>query len=143
MGCVDLGQSDEGGETMKVLQTLMWVSGGLVLVAVAGCNLFVRDRPTRETVYVAQPQPEYVIVQQAPPPFIVESRPPMPGQGFIWIDGYQHWNGQRYEWHRGEWARPPHERAVWVAPRYEKHEQGGYRYMPGRWQDDAPRGDRR
>jgi hypothetical protein len=125
---------------MKVLQTLIGVSGGLVvLVGVLGCDVFVQ-RSRSEPVYVAQPQyveqPQYVIVREAPPPVIVERRPSMPGPGYVWIDGYQHWNGQRYEWHRGEWTRPPRERAVWVAPRYEKHEQGGYRYVPGQWRDE-------
>jgi hypothetical protein len=128
---------------MTSLKVMMGISGGVLLVVLAGCNLFVRDRPPRETVYVAQPQPveqpQYVIVREAPPPFIVERQPPPPGPGYIWIDGYQHWNGQRYEWHRGEWTRPPRERAVWVAPRYEKHDQGGYRYVPGQWRDDPPR----
>ena len=120
---------------MKVLQTLMWVSGGLVvLVGGLACDIFVQ-RSRREPVYVQQPQPEYVIVREAPPPVIVERRPPSPGQGRIWIDGYWNWNGQRYVWEPGHWAVPPHGRAVWVAPRYEKHEQG-YRYMPGQWREE-------
>jgi hypothetical protein len=122
---------------MKVLKMLMGLSGGvLVLAGVMGCDVFVQRSSPRDTVYVEQsPEPQYVIVREAPPPILIERRPPMPGQGFIWIDGYQHWNGQRYEWHRGEWARPPHERAVWVAPRYERHDQG-YRYIPGQWRDE-------
>jgi hypothetical protein len=126
---------------MKVLQVVMGVSAGVVLVGLLGCTVFVRDQP-REVVVVQQPQyaeqPQYVVVQQAPPPFLVETPPPMPGQGYVWIGGYQHWNGRQYEWHRGEWTRPPHEHAVWVAPRYEKHDQGGYRYTPGQWRDEQP-----
>ena len=120
---------------MKVLQMLIGVSGGLVvLVGGLACDIFVQ-RSRREPVYVQQPQPEYVIVREAPPPVIVERRPPSPGQGRIWIDGYWNWNGQRYVWEPGHWAVPPHGRAVWVAPRYEKHEQG-YRYMPGQWREE-------
>jgi hypothetical protein len=120
---------------MKVLQTLLWISGGIVvLVGGLGCDIFVhRSRP--EPVYVAQPQPEYVIVREAPPAIIVERRPPPPGQGHLWIDGYWVWNSRQYVWEPGHWAVPPHERAVWVAPRYERHEQG-YRYMPGRWREE-------
>jgi hypothetical protein len=117
---------------------LVWVFGAgmVILMGVLGCDVFVQ-RSHRDVVYVdPQPQPQYVIVQEAPPPFIVERRPPMPGPGYLWIDGYQHWNGQRYEWHRGEWVRPPRERVIWVAPRYEKHDQGGYRYVPGQWRDE-------
>ena len=139
---------------MKVVRTLMLVSGGVVLAVLVGCTLFVRDRPPRETVYVDQPayaeQPQYVIVREAPPPIIVEHRPPPPGPGHIWIDGYWNWSGQRYAWQGGHYAVPPRERAVWVAPRYERHEQG-YRYTPGQWReeqrerqrDDEPRRDRR
>jgi hypothetical protein len=124
---------------MKVLQTLMWISGGLVvLVSGLGCDIFVH-RSRQEPVYVEQPQyaeqPQYVIVREAPPPIIVERRPPMPGQGHIWIDGYWNWNGRQYVWEPGHWAVPPRERVIWIAPRYERHEQG-YRYMPGRWGED-------
>jgi hypothetical protein len=101
-------------------------------------------------VYVEQPQPEYVIVREAPPPVIVERRPSPPGQGHVWVDGYWNWNGHKYVWERGHWAVPPRGRAVWVAPRYERHEQG-YRYMPGQWREeqqqrqreDEPHRDRR
>jgi len=126
---------------VRVLQTLIWVSGGVVLAGLLGCS----DQPAPQTVYVEQPQsvqqpqsveqPQYIIVREAPPPIIVESRPPLPGQGFIWIDGYWNWNINKYAWERGHWAVPPHERTVWVAPRYEKHEQG-YRYMPGQWREE-------
>jgi hypothetical protein len=136
---------------MKVLQTLMLVSGGIVVLV--GCDIFVQ-RSRHETVYVEQPQPQpqpqYVIVREAPPAIIVERRPPPPGQGHIWIDGYWNWNGRQYVWESGRWAVPPRERTIWIAPRYERHEQG-YRYMPGQWREeqqqrqreDEPRRDRR
>jgi hypothetical protein len=151
--------TEEGELTVKVLQTLILVSGSVVLAGLLGCS----DQPAApQTVYVAQPQPaeqpqpvaepQYIIVREAPPPIIVESRPPPPDQGHIWIEGYWNWNGHKYDWQIGRWAAPPHERAIWVAPRYEKHEQG-YRYMPGRWHEEQrqeqqkraeePRRDRR
>lgn len=135
---------------MRALQTLIWVSGGVVLAGLLGCS----DQPAPQTVYVPQPQsveqPQYIIVREAPPPIIVESRSPQPGQEYIWIDGYWNWNSNKYAWQRGRWAVPPHERAVWVAPRYEKHEQG-YQYVPGQWREeqqqkqreDEPRRDKR
>ena len=130
---------------MKVLQTLIGVSGGVVLVVLAGCTLFVQRSP-REVVYVDQPTyvepPQYVIVREAPPPVVVERRPSPPSRRHVWIDGYWRWNGRKYVWERGHWARPPQERAVWVAPRYERHEQG-YRYTPGQWREERQerRGD--
>ena len=125
---------------MKILRKVTWVSGSIaVFVGVLGCSVFVQRAP-RETVYVESPppvgeQPEYVIVREAPPAVIVERRSSPPGQGYIWIDGYWHWNSHRYEWQRGHWATPPHERAVWIAPRYERYEQG-YRYTPGQWREE-------
>jgi len=116
---------------MKTLQALMWVSASVVALGLLGCSGLV-ERSPRETVYVAQPQPEYVIVPDAPPPIVRERRPSPPSRGHIWIDGNWHWNGQGYVWQPGHWAVPPHGRAVWVPPRYER-DQHGYRYMPGRW----------
>ena len=112
---------------MKRLHALMWVSVGVAGLGLQGC-LWGRGSAT---VYVESREPEYVIVREAPPPFVVEQRPFQPSGSHIWIDGYWNWNG-RYVWESGHWAIPPHEHAVWVAPRYEKHEQG-YRYAPGRW----------
>jgi hypothetical protein len=127
---------------MKTLQALMWVSASVVALGLLGCYGLV-ERSPRGTVYVAQPQPEYIIVPEAPPPIIMERRPPLPSRGHIWIDGNWHWSGQRYVWQPGRWAVPPHGRAVWVPPRYERDEHG-YRYMPGRWgekQRERQRGD--
>ncbi|MCX5682720.1 MAG: YXWGXW repeat-containing protein [Planctomycetota bacterium] len=123
---------------MKVIQRLMWVSGGVVgrggLLGLLGCDIFVQ-RSRHEPVYVAQPQPEYVIVREAPPAVIVERRPPPPNQGLVWIDGFWEWNGRQYVWEPGHWAAPPRGGVIWIAPRYERHEQG-YRYMPGRWSEE-------
>jgi hypothetical protein len=122
---------------MKLLQTLFWVSAGVAGLALLGCAHSHRPPPS-EPVYVAQPQPqpEYVIVREAPPAFIVERRPSPPSGEYIWIDGFWHWNDRQYVWQAGYWARPPHEHFIWVAPRYERHEQG-YRYTPGQWREDA------
>ncbi len=114
---------------MTLLRASMWALG---LVILAGCTFSAHDRARRETVHVNQPQPEYIIVHDAPPPIIVERRPSRPSQGHIWIGGYWDWNDNRYNWHRGHWAVPPHAQTVWIAPRYEKHKQG-YRYVRGGW----------
>ena len=121
---------------MKLLQTLLWASLGVAGMGLLGCDL-VLWRSSPEPVYVerGQPQPEYVIVQEAPPPFRAERRSSRPSNEYVWVDGYWHWNGRQYVWQPGHWARPPHERAMWVAPRYERHEQG-YRYTPGQWREE-------
>jgi hypothetical protein len=69
-----------------------------------------------------------------PPPRVVHHRPPEPGPGYFWVDGYWYPEGGRYHWHEGYWTRPPYEGATWVAPRYE-----GGEFFEGRWHGD--RGD--
>jgi hypothetical protein len=121
------------------MHALMFVAGGiLVLAGLLGCDESTR-RPRHQAVYVEQPQ--YVVVRTAPPPVVVERQPPPPGPGYVWIDGYWNWNGREYDWQRGHWAVPPHGRAIWVRPRYEEHERG-YRYMPGQWREDRPQRQR-
>ncbi|HLK64404.1 MAG TPA: hypothetical protein VKU19_13245 [Bryobacteraceae bacterium] len=59
---------------------------------------------------------------------VVAYRPPSPGPGYAWINGYWVPSGARYTWAPGYWARPPYARAYWVAPRYY-----GGRYYRGYW----------
>ena len=131
---------------MKLPQTLMWLSAGVAILGLLGCGhkyKVVRSRPA-EPVYVVEqppPQPEYVIVREPPPAVIVERRPPPPSIEYIWIEGYWNWDGRHYGWQAGHWDRPPHEHFIWIAPRYERHEQG-YRYTPGQWREEAKDRDR-
>ena len=67
----------------------------------------------------------------APAGVAVVARPPMPGPGFVWIDGYRGPNG----FVRGYWGRPPFAGAYWVAPRYF-----GGRFVPGYWGHPGFRG---
>jgi len=70
----------------------------------------------------------------APPvPRVVRVRPPSPGYGYFWVDGYWYPSGNRYRWHDGYWTRPPYDGAIWIGPRYE----GGLFYN-GYW--DTSRG---
>jgi hypothetical protein len=41
-----------------------------------------------------------------------------PGPGYVWINGYQDWRGNRYVWVPGRWVRPPRANAVWVPGRF-------------------------
>ena len=51
----------------------------------------------------------------APAPVAVDAyRPPCPGPGYVWIDGYYDQYGN---WIEGYWALPPYVGAFWVAPR--------------------------
>ena len=73
-----------------------------------------------------------IVVKLKPPALKVEKRPAAPGEGYVWVGGYHRWDGNAYVWTPGEWQRPPHEHAVWVAPRWE-HRNGGYVFVEGRW----------
>lgn len=55
-------------------------------------------------------------------------RPPMPGPGYCWVDGYWNYAGARYVWVPGYWAMPPRANAYWVGPRYS-----GNRFFVGYW----------
>jgi hypothetical protein len=68
----------------------------------------------------------------APPPPVVERRPPPPERGFVWIDGYHHWEGDHYVWTPGRWDRPPHPGARWVAHRWV-HRHGEWVLVEGHW----------
>jgi len=74
-------------------------------------------------------------VVRMPPP------PPPPGAGplgrpphlgYVWTQGYQRWNGRRYQWAPGHWVRPPRRGAVWVPPRWIQR-GNGWQFRPGRW----------
>src|SRR5579884_3947861 len=67
-----------------------------------------------------------------PPPLRYEGRPPAPGPGFIWIDGYWRWDRGRYVWVPGVWQRPPYAGAYWSHGHWD-HYPDGWRYHEGHW----------
>jgi hypothetical protein len=68
-----------------------------------------------------------------PPPAIrYEVRPPMPAEGFVWVDGYWGPRGGRYVWVPGTWQRPPYPGAYWSHPHYD-HYQQGWQVHEGHW----------
>jgi hypothetical protein len=73
-----------------------------------------------------------VIVKVAPPAAVVETRPAAPGADYVWIPGYQQWNGTAYVWAPGRWELPPRPHARWVAHRWV-HRNGGYVLVEGHW----------
>jgi hypothetical protein len=50
----------------------------------------------------------------------------------VWTPGYQRWEGGRYVWVPGSWARPPHAGAVW-GPRHWVKRHGTWVLVGGRW----------
>jgi len=73
-----------------------------------------------------------VVIKLRPPISIHEQRTARPSREHVWVGGYHRWDGNAYSWQAGEWQRPPHAHAVWVAPRYN-HTRDGYVFVEGRW----------
>jgi hypothetical protein len=73
-----------------------------------------------------------VIVVRAPPPPRREVVPARPVPGQVWISGYWTWHGDRHIWVGGHFERPPHARARWVEPRWERR-GGGHLFIEGFW----------
>ena len=67
-----------------------------------------------------------------PPPLRAEVIGVGPGPGYVWVNGYWGWQGNRHVWIGGSWRRPPRARAVWIAPRWEAR-GGRYYFHEGRW----------
>src|SRR5215470_533632 len=55
------------------------------------------------SVTVGTPNPYYV--SSMPPEPLYESMSPSPGYGYVWIDGYWHWNSYEWTWVSGRWER--------------------------------------
>ncbi len=73
------------------------------------------------------------IVRIAPPaPVHIGVVGRAPQRGYVWIEGYQRWDGKRYVWVAGRWGRPPRVGAVWVAPVWV-HRGNGWVFRTGYW----------
>jgi hypothetical protein len=73
-----------------------------------------------------------VVIRVGPPAPMYERPGPPPQRGFVWIAGYQSWNGAGYVWVPGHWDRPPYPHAHWVAHRWVHH-HGGWEMQEGHW----------
>jgi hypothetical protein len=73
-----------------------------------------------------------VVVRVAPPAPIVERRPIAPGPGYVWVGGYHHWDGARYQWVPGRYVIPPRPHGVWVAGHWRQR-GGGWVWIEGHW----------
>ena len=94
------------------------------------------------TAIVATPavaQIGVVIGREPPPPIRYERRGPLPGPGYVWVDGFWAWRGGRYVWVPGHWDRPPYAGAYWSHPHYDRYEDG-WHYHEGHW-DREDHGD--
>jgi hypothetical protein len=81
---------------------------------------------------IGSAQAAEVVVKVTPPHAVREHRPAAPGPRYVWVDGYQSWNGRAYVWVPGRWELPPREHARWVAPKWT-HRHDGYVFTEGHW----------
>ena len=72
------------------------------------------------------------VVRVAPPRPLVERRAPPPAPGYVWTPGYHRWNGRSYVWTNGQWIRPPHSHAKWVAGHWVRRGHG-WTFVEGHW----------
>ncbi len=79
-----------------------------------------------------------VYIGTPPPPLRYEVPPPIPGEGYTWIDGYWNWGGSRYAWVPGRWERPPYAGAYWSHPHYDHYDRG-WQMQSGHWDHDDHR----
>jgi len=75
-----------------------------------------------------------VVVRIGPPRAQVERRPQSPGRGYVWVQGYQNWDGNRHSWTNGRWEQPPQGRRRWEKHHWVKQRRGGgWVLVAGRW----------
>ena len=91
----------------------------IALMLMAGGALFAQPRVA---IGVQFGRPAPVVVPASADPYMY--RPPCPGPGYVWIEGYYDESGN---WYEGYWALPPYAGAYWVTPRfYSGHYYSGY-----------------
>lgn len=107
---------------MVVRSFLRFGTASLFAAAISGCVLGVKSPPTHEQVNSGPPanrsEPtaatlvsnkgsvaDRPVVEPVGAPFVA---------GAVWVPGYWHWSGARYEWIVGHWTANP---AGWVDAR--------------------------
>jgi hypothetical protein len=96
----------------------------MAVLLVAGGSLFAQ---TRFSIGVHIGEPGYYRPAPVAPVRVgvTAYRPPSPGPGYVWVDGYYNAYGN---WSDGYWALPPDAGSYWVAPRFSDG-----RFYAGYW----------
>jgi WXXGXW repeat (2 copies) len=94
----------------KLLGTVFF--GLLLAVGTAGAQVVVRIGP--------------------PPPRVREVVPVRPGPNYVWIGGFQRFDGHRYVWVPGHYVVAPRPHARWVSGHWVRR-HGGYVWIEGHW----------
>jgi len=84
------------------------------------------------TAAVAAPARSQVYVHVGPPAPQHEVVVARPGPAYVWVPGYQSWNGRAYVWVAGRWMMPPAGLHAWVPGRWVSSPRGWY-WIPGHW----------
>ena|SRR5690348_8284735 len=105
---------------MRAQPVIRRVVGAALVTAALGTAAACTDTSGRLYVRVGPPAP------------IIEARVVAPGPGYVWIEGYQRWDGGRYVWTSGRWALPPRPRARWVQGHWSRDRRGWY-WVDGHW----------
>jgi hypothetical protein len=73
-----------------------------------------------------------VVVRIGPPRAVVERRSTSPGRGYVWMQGYQNWDGRSHVWVPGRWETPPRGQKHWQGHRWVKR-HNEWVLVEGRW----------
>jgi hypothetical protein len=73
-----------------------------------------------------------IAIRIGPPPPVYEHRGPPPDREYVWINGYQRYEGDHYAWTPGRYERPPQRHQRWVANRWQ-HRHGQWVMVEGHW----------
>lgn len=75
-----------------------------------------------------------VAIRIGPPPPQREVIPVRPHDhpNWVWQQGYQRWDGQRYVWVPGNYVAPPYRHARWV-PGHWRNTRRGWVWVQGHW----------
>jgi hypothetical protein len=73
-----------------------------------------------------------VSIRIGPPVREHENRGRPPERGYVWIGGYQRYEGDRYVWTPGRWERPPQPNQRWVDHKWKRH-HGEWQMQEGHW----------
>ncbi|MBV9679495.1 MAG: YXWGXW repeat-containing protein [Acidobacteriaceae bacterium] len=97
---------------MKSLLSTALLAGTLALGA-ANAQVYVRVGP--------------------PPPPRREFIPARPGPQYVWIAGFQRWDGARYVYVPGRWVLPPGPRYRQWVPGHWRNTRHGWIWVEGHW----------
>lgn len=121
--------------------TIKLLRAGLLAALVSGFVLPVTSD--------AKPQPNgkpriSIELGAGPPALRIETHSRRPSPRHVWVEGHWDWSRRHRDWvwREGGWKVPPRGRGRWIAPSYDRRNDG-WVVIKGRWDRDDDRHDRR